>query len=96
MGNEASTGVFIFFNQNPDDKAIHFIQAEKLYYENALISTEEIQKKLGKYFVTHFFVVGAKLVLGYKTIAQHVRTLPHVHVPTRQHMLTAVPLDCSL
>ena len=31
-----------------DDKAIHFVQAEKLYYENALINTEEIQQKLGK------------------------------------------------
>ncbi|XP_070179253.1 uncharacterized protein [Littorina saxatilis] len=36
----------IYYQNQEYDKAIHFIQAEKLYYENALISTEEIQKKL--------------------------------------------------
>ncbi|KAK3093999.1 hypothetical protein FSP39_022749, partial [Pinctada imbricata] len=29
-----------------DDKAIHFVQAEKVYYESALIDTEGIQKKI--------------------------------------------------
>lgn len=36
----------IYYQNQEYDKAIHFIQAEKLYYENALINTEEIQKKL--------------------------------------------------
>ncbi|XP_076442847.1 uncharacterized protein LOC143281517 [Babylonia areolata] len=36
----------IYYQNQEFDKAIHFIQAEKLYYENALINTEEIQKKL--------------------------------------------------
>ena len=40
--------IYIFLKLCLDDRAIHFIQAEKLYYENALISTEEIQKKLRK------------------------------------------------
>lgn len=36
----------IYYQKQEYDRAIHFIQAEKLYYENALINTEEIQKKL--------------------------------------------------
>lgn len=42
-----------FLNCIQVEKAIHFIQAEKLYYENALINTEEIKKKLGNlsYFI---------------------------------------------
>ena len=35
---------------NIDEKAIHFIQAEKIYYESALIDTTDIQKKLGMVF----------------------------------------------
>ena len=47
--------LWIFLKWYSDDRAIHFIQAEKLYYENALISTEEIQKKLGKWALTCFY-----------------------------------------
>ncbi|KAK7471514.1 hypothetical protein BaRGS_00035853 [Batillaria attramentaria] len=36
----------IYYANQEYEKAIHFVQAEKLYYENALINTEEIQKKL--------------------------------------------------
>lgn len=36
----------IYYAKQDYEKAIHFVQAEKLYYENALINTEEIQKKL--------------------------------------------------
>lgn len=32
-----------------DEKAIHFIQAEKIYYESALIDTTDIQMKLGMF-----------------------------------------------
>lgn len=37
-----------YFNKYTDDKAVHFIQAEKVYYESALIDTTDIQHKLGK------------------------------------------------
>ncbi|XP_061174551.1 consortin-like [Saccostrea echinata] len=36
----------IFYRQEEYEKAIHFIQAEKIYYESALIDTTDIQKKL--------------------------------------------------
>lgn len=36
----------IYYANQEFEKAIHFVQAEKLYYENALINTEEIQRKL--------------------------------------------------
>ncbi|PVD26022.1 hypothetical protein C0Q70_13690 [Pomacea canaliculata] len=42
----------IYYEMQEYDKAIHFIQAEKLYYENALINTEEIQKKLDEMQLT--------------------------------------------
>ena len=33
-----------------DDKAISFIQAEKLYYESVLIDDSELQKHIGEYY----------------------------------------------
>lgn len=36
----------IFYRQEEYEKAIHFIQAEKIYYESALIDTTDIQMKL--------------------------------------------------
>lgn len=36
----------IFYRQEQYEKAIHFIQAEKIYYESALIDTTDIQMKL--------------------------------------------------
>ena len=35
-------------NAVKDEKAIQFIQAEKMYYETALIDTSLLQKKVGK------------------------------------------------
>ncbi|CAC5393393.1 unnamed protein product [Mytilus coruscus] len=36
----------IFYQKEEYDKAVHFIQAEKVYYESALIDTTDIQHKL--------------------------------------------------
>ncbi|XP_063427109.1 consortin-like [Mytilus trossulus] len=36
----------IFYHKEEYDKAVHFIQAEKVYYESALIDTTDIQHKL--------------------------------------------------
>ncbi|XP_060075463.1 uncharacterized protein LOC132555130 isoform X2 [Ylistrum balloti] len=36
----------IFYQKDELDKAVHFIQAEKVYYETALIDTTEIQARL--------------------------------------------------
>ncbi|XP_078671713.1 uncharacterized protein LOC144911542 [Branchiostoma floridae x Branchiostoma belcheri] len=37
-----------FYRKEEYDKAVQFIQAEKMYYENALIDTSELQKALSK------------------------------------------------
>ena len=34
-----------------DEKAISFVQAEKLYYESVLVDSSEIQKQIGGYYM---------------------------------------------
>ncbi|KAK3608579.1 hypothetical protein CHS0354_042568 [Potamilus streckersoni] len=38
----------IYYGKEDYEKAVQFVQAEKLYYENCLIDTTEIQKELGE------------------------------------------------
>ena len=40
----------VFLNLVSDEKAISFVQAEKLYYESVLVDSSEIQKQIGGYY----------------------------------------------
>ena len=38
----------LYHLKDEDEKAIQFLKAEKIYYETALIDTQQMQDKIGK------------------------------------------------
>ena len=44
----------LFLDAQTVEKAVQFIQAEKMFYETSLINISGLQKKIGKYKVTTY------------------------------------------
>ena len=44
----------LFLDTQTVEKAVQFIQAEKMFYETSLINISGLQKKIGKYKVTTY------------------------------------------